>query len=82
MCDFLHASHRATSSHLRARASYGMLFTLDKFPSVCRMKPNAKSVSERIWQRSHEVKSNPAHASDTMVSQALALQEVVRYSQG
>jgi hypothetical protein len=38
----------ATSSHLSARASYRMSFTLDKFPSVCRKKPNAVGVKRRL----------------------------------
>ena len=40
MGDLIHASHRATSSPLRARASYRMSFTRDRFPSVSRKKPN------------------------------------------
>ncbi len=34
-------TRRETSSPLHARASYNRSFTLDKFPLVCRKKPNA-----------------------------------------
>ena len=42
MCDLIHSSPRATSSHPRSRASYRLSFTLDQFPAVCRKKPNAR----------------------------------------
>ena len=43
-----------------------------------RAEPNAKSVSERIWQMSHHVRPNPANASHTLASRALILQEDVQ----
>ena len=44
----------------------------------CAQQPNAKSVSERIWQKSHRVRPNLVHVLRTLVSQAPALQKVVR----
>jgi len=46
------------------------------------LAPNAKSVSERIWEMSHHVRSNPAHRSHACVSSSLTCQEVVRLSHG
>jgi hypothetical protein len=40
--------------------------------------PNAKSVSERIWEMSHHVRSHSAHRSHAFVSPFLTCQEVVR----
>src|SRR5262249_55729247 len=48
--------------------------------TTLRQRPNAKSVSERIWQRSHHVRSNTGYISHTLFSQAMALQEIVRLS--
>jgi hypothetical protein len=72
----------APSSPLRSRASYRRSFTLDKFPVVCRKKPNAKSVSERIWQMSYNMKPNAGNVLHTLISQSSALQEVARLHHG
>src|SRR5215475_9876946 len=46
--------------------------------TTLRQRPNAMSVSERIWQRSHHVRPNTGHISHTLISQAIALQEIMR----
>src|SRR5262245_59892423 len=46
------------------------------FATYNRLVPNAKSVSERIWQMSHHVRPNPASPWHTLDSQAFSLQEV------
>src|SRR5215813_8855250 len=46
------------------------------FRSLQYRAPNAKSVSERIWQRSRHVRANPAHRSHAFVSPFLTCQEV------
>ena len=40
---------------------------------------NAKSVSERIWQRSHDMRPNPGTISRMLISQVISLQYVARH---
>ena len=47
-------------------------------PPGVQRQPNAKSVSERIRQVSHHVRFDTGHISHTMISQAMAFQEIVR----
>src|SRR6266446_8737619 len=58
------------------------LLSLVIAPLLPEWKPHAKSVSERIWQISHQLRPNPAHVPHTLVSQTLTLQEVVRTVHG
>src|SRR5262249_51590236 len=41
--------------------------------------PNAKSVSERLWQISHDMRPNPGNVSPMLISPAPVIQEVARF---
>src|SRR5262249_34089742 len=46
------------------------------------LRPNAKSVSERLWHMSHNMQPNAENVSHPLTSQPSALQEVARPSHG
>jgi hypothetical protein len=46
------------------------------------VEPNAKSVSEWIWQMSHDVRPKPGNISPLLVSRDLAIQEVAKFCYG